>query len=454
MSGQNLMHFLHPEMDRTFRDGDPYRCHAAILAKWDGQNLSDRLFGQNEFFDALKECEGISDCYFSINSFYCEKRTTANIRHLNAFIIDYDYYKISDFKDISPENMYELIKPTLPVEPTAVIDSGRGLYCIFALDHCSYHMTELYRHVYKNLISNQIQFGADPKATLVTQVIRIPGSINSRSGKSVRVIEANENRYKLPDLAKMLLPFTQEESKKYNEKKRRSVVKKATSRSSFSLEKDFKSLISMRNEAGISDGYREQLLYLYWEALLWSDYSEKAIQKRVLIMNDLFSCPLDQNQLLKQCKPTRKYEHRSSYQTIIRKLGITEDEMRKLIVLVSDRERKRRSAKSRRRTVRGRTHKKEALKQRREGVLKNLGKLKISEIADLFGVSKKTILRDLEYITQHLAQFQQCLQRIWKLSFSVFTVEDFAQLVINLSADTSWHGIPEVWMRKGRWCFM
>lgn len=163
MSGHDLMQFLHPEMDRTFRDDDPYRCHAAILAKWNGESLSDRLFGQNEFFNELKECEGKSDCFFSINSFYCGKRSTANIRHLNAFVIDYDYYKIDTFKDKSPEAMYSLIKATLPIEPTAVIDSGRGLYCIFALQHCSYHMTELYRHVYKNLIANQAHFGADQK---------------------------------------------------------------------------------------------------------------------------------------------------------------------------------------------------------------------------------------------------------------------------------------------------
>lgn len=451
MSGQELMHFLHHEMDRTFRDGDPYECHVAILAKWNGEKLSDRLFGQNDLFSELENCKGKEDCYFSINSFFCERRSTANIRHLNAFVIDYDFYKIDQYKDLSASDMYHNhIKSTLPIEPTAVIDSGRGLYCIFALRHCSYHMTELYQHVYKNLIADQIQFGADSKATLVTQVIRIPGSINSRSGKEVRILNASFTRYKLTDLAGQLLPFSKKEAQEYREmNKKRATARASRSVNVTALEKDFKALIRMRNAAGIAEGYREQLIYLYWESLMWEGFSEQAIQKRVIRLNDLFSSPLDQQQLLKQCRPAKKYQYRTSYKTIIRKLEITEDEMKGLKLLVSSRESKRRTEKKRRRSIKGVTGKKEEIRQRREGIIKNLGNLKISEIADLFGVSKKTILRDLEYIRKHLAQFQSLLCTLWKIAASKLTEDRFIQCVVNFSADSTWNGLPEIWIRNG-----
>ena len=265
MSGQTLMQLLYAEMDKTYREDDPYRCQGTILARWDGVNLSDRSFDSSSFFQAIEECNGKEDRFFSINSFYCGKRTTENIRHLNGFVIDYDFYKIDRYSDLSAEEMYEIIHPTLLIEPTAVIDSGRGLYCIFAIHHCSYHMTDLYRQIYKNLLSEQEKFGADPRATLVTQVVRVPGSINSRSGRKVRVLMENNTRYSLTDLADRLLPYSKEEAAKYKESQAKKLSKSRAQKNCrhfFNLEKDFKKLISLRNQAGITDGYREQLLYL------------------------------------------------------------------------------------------------------------------------------------------------------------------------------------------------
>ena len=110
--------------------------------------------------------------------------------------------------------------------------------------------------------------------------------------------------------------------------------------------------------------------------------------------------------------------------------------------------------KKRRRSIKGVTGKKEEIRQRREGIIKNLGNLKISEIADLFGVSKKTILRDLEYIRKHLAQFQSLLCTLWKIAASKLTEDRFIQCVVNFSADSTWYGLPEIWIRNGRWCLM
>lgn len=455
MSGQSLLHFLHAEMDKTYREVDQYRCQGTILAKWDGLHFSDRSFNSENFFDALNECCGQEDRFFSINSFYCGKRTTDNIRHLNAFVIDYDYYKIPEYSHLSAAEMFEIIRPTLLIEPTAVIDSGRGLYCLFAIQHCSHHMTDLYRQVYKNLLFGQEQFGADPRATLVTQVIRVPGSINSRSGRTVQILTENDTRYSLPDLANKLLPYSKEEAALYNEQKAAKQSKNSSqhkAKSVFGLEQDLKKLIVLRNQEGKLQGYREQLLYLYWEALLWHDISDKSIQNRVLAMNRYFFQPLDESTVLKQCRPAQKYQYRSSYKTIIRKLEISEDEMKHLKVLVPRQLYKRRSEKAKRRTLQGKTKKADALKRRREKVLEMIGVLKISEIAGLLSVSKKTILRDLAYISAHLAEFQRILQRLWKMSFAA--THEFIQEVVNRSAYGSWHGVPELMVIEGRWCFM
>lgn len=435
-----FIQFLHPEMKRIYREEDQYECHAGILAKWDGQHLSDRLFAEEDFYDEILNSAGQEDRYFSINSYYSEHRNTDSVRHLNAIVLDYDFYKLDDYQDLSPAEMFEIIRPTLPVEPTFAVDSGRGLYLIFAIHHCPYQATNLYKCVYDELQKQQQPYGADPKATLVTQVIRIPGTVNSRSGRTVEVISVSENRYTLTELADLILPFTREQVQSYKKNKKK--AKSFTSTTSTQFGRDLQKLIYLRNKAGVSDGYREQLLYLYWESLLWTNLPEQSIQNKVLAMNSYFSSPMDEKTVLRQCKPAKKYKFRSSKKTIISKLAITDDEMKSLQFLVSSDVKRKKNQRQKRRTNCGKTEKKQQLHARREKVIELIGSMKIGEIAELFGVSKKTILRDLDYIASNLRKFQDVLHTIWLRSIT--KVDDFVQMIILASCDVAWSGLPEI----------
>lgn len=448
-----LVEYLHPEMDRTYRDEDLYQCHAALLGAWEGSDsMHDKLFPKESFFTEVQKVIGKEDFYFSVNSFYCAQRKTANVRHLNSIVLDYDFYKLDEYKDFTVSEMYHLVQPSLPADPTAVIDSGRGMYIIFAVEHCPYQVTDLYRSVVTALQESQTQYGADPKATLVTQVIRIPGTVNSRSGKTVEIIEFNEVRYPISKLAEKVLPFSKDEVSQWKSKKiNRTAKSSAKVYRQSKFEKDLQQLIKIRNEAGILTGYREQAIYLYWESLLWNDSSDDVIRKKVVQMNSLFRCPLTDQELYKQCKPARKYEFRTSKAKIIAKLSITADEMKSMKYLVSSNvHRKKLMRKSRR--FMGETEKEKKLKIRREEVIRLLGVKKIGEMADLFGVSPKTILRDLKYIADHLAQFQKVLREVMKRSIRKAT--DFIQQVVDLTCDTSWSGLPEIWWKKGEFAFL
>ena len=445
--GIRLVEYLHPEMDKKFRTDDKYECHSAILGAWSEEALSDRMFTKDDFFSEISNLTGMEDFYFSVNSFYCARRKTENVRHLNAIVLDYDFYKLDQFKELTAAQMLERIRPSLPADPSFVVDSGRGLYIIFALKHCPYQLTDLYRSVVNTLQKQQEIFGADPKATLVTQVIRIPGTRNSKSGKTVEIIEFNDKRYTISSLANKILPFSQSEVTQWKQK-RNSVQKKSIFQNhrQSRFERDLQQLIALRNDAGIETGYREQLIYLYWESLLWANKKEEVIINKISQMNALFLCPLSDQQLFKQCKPARKYKFRTSKNKIISKLSITEEEMQSLKVLVSaDIHRKKLMRKSRR--TMGLTDKKKQLKNRREEIIRCLGSKKIDEMADLFGVSKKTILRDLKYISDHLSQFQKVLREIMRKK--VIKATEFIQMVITLSCDVTWSGIPEIGWRNG-----
>lgn len=243
-----MIEYLHPEMDRKFRADDKYECHSAILGAWSDGVFSDHMFTKDDFFSEISNLMGKEDFYFSVNSFYCAHRKTENVRHLNAIVLDYDFYKLNQFKGLKAEEMLERTRPSLPADPSFVVDSGRGLYIIFALEHCPYQLADLYRSIVNTLQKQQEVFGADPKATLVTQVIRIPGTVNSKSGKTVEIIECNDKRYSISFLAEKVLPFSQSEVAEWKQTrksgKKKSVLQSHHRQSKF--EKDLQQLIVLR----------------------------------------------------------------------------------------------------------------------------------------------------------------------------------------------------------------
>ena len=201
-----------------------------ILQEYRGRYLGskksdfyDRLYPIEEFKQWCCSLQGESDVYFSLNSFYRKKKLAGEVRHINAFCLDFDFYKLKRYETYEPAAFYEVIRRHLELTPTAVVDSGRGLYVIYAFQHCSYHMDRLYHSVMKHFLKKFEKYGMDPRALNTTQVIRLPGTINSRTGRIVQVLELNDTEYTLQQLAKQL-PWSKEQvgvHKKEGKKKRK-----------------------------------------------------------------------------------------------------------------------------------------------------------------------------------------------------------------------------------------
>ena len=382
----------------------------------------DRSFNPDEFY---KHCEDLiatkqSEAYFSINSYYKRKRLNDNVRHINAFVLDFDYYKIQEYEDMESLVFYEkVLEKRLKMSPTAVIDSGRGLYVIYAFHHCSYHMDSLYHAALKNFFKDFERYGMDPAATLTTQVIRIPGTLNSKTNRMVRILKFNDTDYKIQDFAQ-LLPWEQAEVKEYRkEKLRTQKMKQKYCTVGKSLERrkphfkqyydDFKKLILIRNksEKYSLKGYREQLLYLMREKACWMGYSIDESVKMAMKLNELFNVPLTKEEVEHNCRPSPN-RAACSIDTTIDKLAITLDEQKQLEVFKRRHIKKRLYAKRKRRIpMLNRTNKQQRILERRTRVceLKNVEHLKNTEIADILEVDKSTITRDLQYIKTNPAKF-------------------------------------------------
>ena len=96
--------------------------------------MYDHMLQTSVFLDQCEEMiyAEAEDVYFSLNSFYKPKKAGSNVRHINALVLDFDYYKDERFAGWEAEKFYrKKIKNKLPFPPTAVLDSGRGLYIIY-----------------------------------------------------------------------------------------------------------------------------------------------------------------------------------------------------------------------------------------------------------------------------------------------------------------------------------
>ena len=281
---------IHNDLNFRVREDDLYECKMAILKdwqdelsekqKWERSVLGeesplfiDKLLDQESFFQEVEKVvdNAAEDSYFSINSFcnnYENKRKSTYVRHLNAFVLDYDFYKKKEFADLTPLQMYRrYIRPTLPCDPTYVVDSGRGLYVLYLFEHASVKKVKLYQSIYRAFLQTQKQWGMDPKAMNVTQVIRIPGSLNTKSLTEVEILIENDTDYTIFQLRDILCPYTVEEVLAY--KKQKKDAKKSGNRLFLMAQShrqtvvkpildDLQRLVAMRE--GEMNGHREYIL--------------------------------------------------------------------------------------------------------------------------------------------------------------------------------------------------
>lgn len=387
-------------------------------------DMYDILFSGYQFFDQLEwiSTQEAEDAYFSLNSFWNENKTTNDVRHLNAFVMDLDFYKIKKFEQMTPEAFYEkYISKKLSLKPTAVINSGRGLYVIYAFKHCSYHMTSLYNSITKNLYKDFNRFGMDPKAMNITQVIRIPGSVNTKTGEMVEVIEYNDTTYTIQDIAAAVLPYNKEqmqEMKKEN-KKKETVKTTITSlqknidgrkRHFSTFFADLQKLIQLRNYD--IEGLREYILYITRERAEWSGYTEDESILFAMKLNEMLKDPLDARDITKQCKPSRR-PHKTSLNKIMLNLKISADEMESMKMLRSRAMKLAARQKQRRKhPLLNRTEAECKRMDRRKQVLylKITEKLSNAAIAQKLDIDRKTVTNDLRYIKANPAQFLKRLE--------------------------------------------
>lgn len=384
-----------------------------------GTAFFDIPFKFFKFLNQVKKSvtEAEEDVYFSINQFM-RKRETNSAWRLNCFAIDFDFYKLERYQNLTSEEFYhDVLKDKLPMKPNYVINSGKGLYVIFNIyDPPPKQCTNIYRAIYKQLVSNLVEYGADAKASLVTQVIRVPGTMNSKNGEIVRIIEHNDEKYVFQKFIN-LLPYTKEENELYkaakqsykNSLRRKAIESKRFKENTKKMLEDFEILIELRNQNNVYDGYRELLIYLARERCRFSNYSLTEELRIATKLNEQFKSPLTDKELFKNANPS-DLPNPTAKDTIIAKLGLTEEEMRQMRYLRCH----KLDVKLKQQFERNKIKQILLLKgtektiKRLKGIFKAIqGNPKITkqELIELFNISERQLYRDLKYIREHKALF-------------------------------------------------
>ena len=186
---------------------------------------------------------------------------------------------------------------------------------------------------------------------------------------------------------------------------------------------DLETLIEVRNRNGITDGYRNKLVFIYTATLSSLGYSKQDAWEELEILNKLFIQPLSKKELnncLNTCyeKKLRAFKNdmrvleRTYYkfktQTIIDMLDIAESEQEELKILVGQKIRTRRNwskngkkyNSKRRKAYAQATESKRKSKEKRNKEILELSKQGLStrEIAKQVGLNQSTVVRILKSV--------------------------------------------------------
>lgn len=339
----------------------------------------------------------LQDLYVSLNSFYVPKRQIACVRQINCFWLDIDYYKKPKYKNKTTEEMISIMRADgmfTDLEPSFFEDSGNGMYIFYLLYDVPKQCKKIFNRTEKKLIERFKPYGVDTSAKDLARVLRLAGSVNSKTGRRARLILPKQEpvRYKLREITDIILPklpYSKEEwlKLKSERKKKKAEYKKQWEERvnkisyifnplslNYKRMNDIQKLIELR--ANNIDGIRNTAFHMYslfafytygvaehekvWNSLI--DLNNSLVEPlKEEEIKDIYNSSLDKTntyeKVLNEYNTNHYKENKVKYlrengcyiysnQSIIDKLEIAENEMEQLGNLINLNEKNRRRRES------------------------------------------------------------------------------------------------------------
>ncbi|WP_195245580.1 DNA-binding response regulator [Clostridium celatum] len=348
--------------------------------------------------------------YITLNTFFKPYRRLECIKELNALFIDLDYYKTEFTKEQIIMNLEENYFNKIIPATNYILDSGRGLGLIWLINKVPSKAIPLWKAIEEYLYKQLKEFGADRQALDATRILRVPGSINSKSKTVVSIIDEYDYIYDLREIQKEYLPELKPKEKKKGRPKKINYIYRERSLY-YARIQDITKLCELR-EYDLR-GQREIILFLYRYYLCsFTEDVQKALED-VLELNGMFIYPLKENEVIRatrsaeKCYLDKNKEYKYKNDTLIELLEITEYEETQMSTIISNREYKRRNNEYNKNKYKekiiaeGKLLKKEEVKLRREKIKDLLAEgLSQKEIYSLLKISKRTCINDVKFLKE------------------------------------------------------
>ena len=357
--------------------------------------------------------------YITLNTFYKPCRRLENIKELNTLFIDLDYYKTGKTRNqvlMDLEKNY--FNQSIPI-PNYVIDSGRGMYLIWIINAVPSKALPLWKAVQEYLYNQLKCFGADRQALDATRILRVPGSINSKSKTVVNILDEYEYIYDLREIQNEFLPELRPYEKKKGRPSKINYIYRERSLY-YGRIQDIIKLCELR-EYDLK-GHRELILFLYrYYICSFTEDIEKALND-VLELNSMFRQALSEREVIRatrsaeRCYLDKNKQYKYRNETLIELLEITKEEQRYMTIVISKEEYKRRKRIRNKNSYdgekakkiyqeklksQGKLSEKEKISQRREKILDLLDKGHTQkEIFTLMKISKRTCINDVNFLRE------------------------------------------------------
>ena len=348
--------------------------------------------------------------YITLNTFYKPCRRLECIKELNCVYIDLDYYKTKYTREQIIMNLEENYFNKIIPATNYILDSGRGLALIWLINKVPSKALPLWKAVQEYLYKQLKEFGADRQALDATRILRVPGSINSKSKTVVSIIDEYDYIYDLREIQKEFLPELKPKEKKKGRPKKINYIYRERSLY-YARIQDIIKLCELR-EYDLR-GHREIILFLYRYYLCsFTEDTKKALED-VLELNSMFILPLKENEVIRatrsaeKCYLDKNKEYKYKNETLIDLLEITEYEETQMSTIISKSEYKRRdrvyqkNKYQRKLKSEGKISEKEKLSQRRAKIKDLLAEgLEQKDICLELNISKRTYIRDRQYLKE------------------------------------------------------
>lgn len=379
--------------------------------------------------ELVQEYIGQVDTYTTPNTFYKPQRASENIRQLRALYIDLDIDKTPYSQTETIYEVYSLVFQGVIPTPTLVTLSGRGVHLYWRLKHAPKQAIYYWYQLNDYLFTQLKDLGADLRATDVARLLRIPETINSKNGKTCKIVKIEDTVYSMYDLMEQYIAPKRKTQQAPNKKASNGKVKYLMN--SYSLHSarayDLEILCRLRNYD--VEGYRNSILHLYayWQGLIKRE--SESLEYVVHALNDKLKNPLKDTEIKAIIKSVGKavedfitYEYQVNKKEIpravkgerdkkgywytnkklIELLNITELEQEKLKTIISSKEKARRRSVKYKESIRNEN----GLTQREQNKLNNINRVRdLSEqgynqleIAEIVGMTQGYISQLLKKI--------------------------------------------------------